>query len=195
MGRIYCIMGKSSTGKDTIYKKLLQKKRLHLKKIVPYTTRPIREGEQNGVEYFFTDIETLEHYKKENKIIECRGYHTIHGMWYYYMVKDDQINLEENDYLIIGTLESYQMTRDYFGKDKVCPIYIEIEDGVRLSRALQREMNQKFPKYEEMCRRYLADCQDFSEEKLRDAGLEKRFINSKLSGCIKEITEYIISMK
>lgn len=195
MGRIYCIMGKSSTGKDTIYKKLLQKKRLHLNRIVPYTTRPIREGEIDGVEYFFTDIPTLERLKQENKIIECRGYHTIHGMWYYYMVKDDQINLEKNNYLIIGTLESYEMTRDYFGEDKVYPIYIEIEDGIRLTRALNREKKQTVPKYEEMCRRYLADCQDFSEEKLIKAGITKRFVNNKLSDCLREVIEYIQNCK
>ncbi len=194
MGRIYCIMGKSSTGKDTIYKRMLKNKKLGLNKIVPYTTRPIREGEQNGEEYFFTDVDTLNRLKQENKIIECRGYQTVYGMWYYYMVKDDQIDLENKDYLIIGTLESYQMTRDYFGKDRVCPIYIEVEDGVRLNRALLREKKQKSPKYEEMCRRYLADCQDFAEEKLQEAGIQKRFMNVKLSECIQEVAEYILGM-
>lgn len=195
MGRIYCIMGKSSTGKDTIYKKLLRKKGFQLNRIVPYTTRPIREGEEDGVEYFFTDVDILERLKQENRIIECRGYQTVHGMWYYYMVKDDQINLEDKDYLIIGTLESYVMIRDYFGKDKVCPIYIEVEDGVRLTRALLREKKQKSPKFEEMCRRFIADNQDFSEEKLRDAGIEKRFVNNKLSDCLQEVTQYISDMK
>ncbi|MBQ7942542.1 MAG: guanylate kinase [Lachnospiraceae bacterium] len=195
MGRIYCIMGKSSTGKDTIYKKLLRKKGLQLNRIVPYTTRPIREGEEDGIEYFFTDVDILERLKQENRIIECRGYQTVHGMWYYYMVKDDQINLEDKDYLIIGTLESYVMIRDYFGEDKVCPIYIEVEDGVRLTRALFREKKQKSPKFEEMCRRFIADNQDFSEEKLRDAGIEKRFVNNKLSDCLQEVTQYISNMK
>ena len=55
MGKIICLMGKSCAGKDTIYKRLLADRELRLKKIVPYTTRPIREGEQEGVEYFYTD--------------------------------------------------------------------------------------------------------------------------------------------
>ena len=46
-------MGKSSTGKDTVYKQLLKNPFLQLKKIVPYTTRPIRAGETEGEEYFF----------------------------------------------------------------------------------------------------------------------------------------------
>ena len=57
MGKIFCLMGKSSTGKDTIYKELLQNEELSLKRIVPYTTRPIRVGETEGVEYHFTDEE------------------------------------------------------------------------------------------------------------------------------------------
>ena len=45
MGKIYCMMGKSSTGKDTLYKMLLEDGALSLKKIIPYTTRPMRRGE------------------------------------------------------------------------------------------------------------------------------------------------------
>ena len=52
MGKIFYLMGKSASGKDTIYKKV--KEQLpELKTIVIYTTRPIREGERDGVEYFF----------------------------------------------------------------------------------------------------------------------------------------------
>lgn len=192
MGKIYCIVGKSSTGKDTIYKSLLENKELKLKRIVPYTTRPIREGEKEGVEYHFTDVSTLELLQKEKKIIEHRAYHTVYGIWNYFTVKDEQINLEKNSYLVIGTLESFQMTREYFGADKVVPIYIALEDGERLTRALNREKNQKEPKYEEMCRRFLADCRDFSEEKLKEAGIVKIFYNNDLQMCIKEITDFIL---
>ena len=60
MGKIFCLMGKSSTGKDTIYKRLLEDQELGLQRIVPYTTRPIREGEQEGVEYHFVSEKTLQ---------------------------------------------------------------------------------------------------------------------------------------
>ena len=194
MGRIFCVMGKSSTGKDTIYKKLLEDSKLDLKKIVLYTTRPIREGETHSVEYYFTTVDELDSMKKENKIVECRSYNTIHGVWHYFMVKDEQINLEENNYLIIGTLESYLKTKEYFGNDKVLPIYIDIDDGERLSRALNRERAQKEPKYEELCRRFLADSADFSSEKLEAAGINKTFYNDDLQRCIDEIAKYIVQM-
>lgn len=192
MGKIFCIMGKSATGKDTIYKKLLQNSELGLRRIVSYTTRPIREGEKEGIEYHFTDVKNLELLEQQGKIIECRAYDTIHGIWYYFMVKDSQIDLTQNDYLIIGTLESYVKIRDYFGEEHVVPIYIDLEDGERLSRALEREKIQSEPKYEELCRRFLADCQDFSCKKLREAGIDKCYINYDLESCITEIEENIL---
>ena len=195
MGKIFCIMGKSATGKDTIYKSLFQNSELGLKKIVSYTTRPIREGEEEGVEYHFTDVQTLKLLEEQGKVIECRSYDTIYGIWYYFMVKDSQIDLTQNDYLIIGTLESYLKIRDYFGKEKVVPIYIELEDGERLTRALIREKTQREPKYEELCRRFLADCQDFSYEKLEKAGIGKYYANDDLESCIDEIKEQIISSR
>lgn len=192
MGKIYCIMGKSSTGKDALFKKILGDERLALKTIVPYTTRPMRAGEQNGVEYFFCDEEKVEQLEREGRIIELRAYDTVHGIWKYFTVNDDQIDLKNQDYLIIGTLESYLKIRDYFGKDKVVPIYIEVEDGERLSRALCRERMQENPKYEELCRRFLADAKDFSEEKLKEAGITRRFINQDLDETEKEIRELIV---
>ena len=186
-------MGKSATGKDTIYKKILQNSELKLRRIVSYTTRPIREGEEEGVEYYFTDVETMHQLEEQGKIIECRAYDTIHGIWYYYLVKDSQIDLANNDYLIIGTLESYMKIRDYFGKNKVVPIYIELDDGERLTRALEREKTQSEPKYEEMCRRFLADCQDFSCEKLTEAGIKKFYVNNDLEKCLQEIKQDMLA--
>lgn len=187
MGKIFRIMGKSATGKDTIYKSLLQNSDLKLNRIVSYTTRPIREGEEDGIEYHFTDVEIMHQLEEQGKIIECRAYDTIHGIWYYYMVKDSQIDLTNNNYLIIGTLESYIKIRNYFGINRVIPIYIDLDDGERLTRALEREKTQSKPKYEEMCRRFLADCQDFSCAKLKEAGIEKIYVNNDLEKCLYEI--------
>lgn len=193
MGRIFCIVGKSSSGKDTIYKKLLINPILQLKRIVLYTTRPIRAGEQEGVEYYFTKVEVMKRLQEDSKIIECRSYNTVYGIWYYFMVKDGQIDLAQNNYLVIGTLESYTKIRDYFGQNKVVPIYIDLDDGERLTRALQREKKQREPKYEEMCRRFLADAKDFSIEKLEQAGITKHFYNNNLNACLSDITTYILS--
>lgn len=187
MGRIYIVMGKSASGKDTIYKRILEHRELGLKTVVGYTTRPIRTGETEGIEYHFVSWERFEELEKEGRVIEFRIYHTVLGDWSYFTVADGQIDLEHQDYLMLNTLEGYEKTCRYYGKDKVVPIYIEVEDGLRLSRALEREKQQTEPKYAEMCRRYLADEEDFSPEKLQAAGIEKRYQNLDLEECLCQI--------
>ncbi len=187
MGKIYYLMGKSSSGKDTLYKELLLMFPA-LKTLVPYTTRPIRAGETNGVEYYFVSDEELEKYDVAGKIVEKRTYNTVYGEWKYATIEDGQVDLEESDYLVMGTLESYRNMKRYYGADRIVPIYIEVEDGERLSRALERERRQQTPKYEEMCRRFLADQKDFSEENLQCAGITKRYYNNDKIQCLEEIT-------
>ncbi len=190
MGKIFYIMGKSSTGKDTIYKKLLGG-RVPLKRLVPYTTRPIRVGEEEGVEYHFTDEEGLAKIEAAGRLVELRSYDTCYGVWKYFTVAEDTMDLTNNNYIMIGTIESYLKTRDYFGKENLVPILIVLDDGVRLTRALNREKKQDHPKYEEMCRRFLADSKDFSEEAIEAAGITKRFVNDHLKRVLAEITEYM----
>ena len=192
MGKIYCIMGKSSSGKDSIYKMLMQDEELSLKKVIPYTTRPMRAGEREGVEYFFCSEEQLAAFEEAGKVIELRAYQTVHGIWKYFTVNDHQIADEKQDYLLIGTLESYLKIRDYFGRERVVPIYVEVEDGERLMRAIERERMQGQPKYEEMCRRFLADSADFSEEKLKSAQIEIRFVNRDLIETVQNIKNFML---
>ena len=158
MGKIYYIMGKSSSGKDTLFRKIKQELPM-LQTVTLYTTRPKREGEREGVEYHF--------------------------------VTDEQVNLAESDYLMIGTLESYGKLKKYYGAAYLVPVYIEVEDGERLNRALTRERQQEVPRYAEMCRRFLADTEDFSEEHLRAAGIKKRYYNDDQKRCLDEIIEDI----
>ena len=190
---LYCIIGKSSTGKDTIFKCLLENKSLNLENVVSYTTRPIREHEVDGVEYHFVDEKKRDELDKAGKIIELRRYNTCYGHWDYFTVDDKSLDIENKDYLIIGTLESYEKIRDYYGKGLVRPIYIEVEDGLRLQRALNREKKQKHPKYNEMCRRFLTDDEDFSKEKLKKANVNRTFVNNDIDSTVNEIIEYIHS--
>lgn len=194
MGKIFYIMGKSASGKDSIYSVLSEKEELKLQKLVLYTTRPIREGEKEGREYFFTDETKLQEFEEQGKLIEARAYQTVHGVWIYFTADDGQVKEDKGNYLGIGTLESYRKMKEYYGEKVMCPVYIQVEDGERLSRALFREKQQKAPKYEEMCRRFLADQQDFSEEKISEAGISIRFENSDLDKCVENIIIYIKSM-
>lgn len=196
MGSLFYIIGKSSTGKDTLYKELCEKKDLDLKPLVMYTTRPIRENEVDGREYHFVDDTVLEKLEAEGKVIEKRAYHTIHGIWTYFTVDNEKLDLVHQDYLAIGTLESYCKIRAYYGEQKVIPLYVEVEDGLRLERALMREKQQQPPKYEEMCRRFLADQADYAEEKLEAAGITRRYSNEKdIPSCVETLATVIRSCR
>lgn len=194
MGKIFYIMGKSASGKDRIYSILSKDESLGLKRLVLYTTRPIRAGEENGREYYFTDENRLEEFRKTNRLIESRAYHTVHGVWTYFTADDGQINPQGANYLGIGTLESYGKMKEYYGAETVCPVYIQVEDGERLQRALLRERQQENPRYAELCRRFLADQEDFSEENILAAGIRSRFENDDLDNCVRNIIKYIKSM-
>lgn len=191
--KIIYIVGKSSVGKDTIYQIL--KKKMNIKTYVMYTTRPIRTGEKNGIDYYYLKQEEMEKYINEfdSKVMEYRTYNTVYGPWTYATIIDKQFDSNE-DLLMEGTLESYNAVKKYFknnDKIEVVPIYIEVDDGIRLERALKREREQEKPKYEELCRRFLADSKDFSEDKIIESGITKRFQNVDLDECIKEIVDYI----
>lgn len=188
-------MGKSASGKDHIYARLAAHEELGLKKLVLYTTRPIRAEEEDGKQYYFVDDKKLKEFQEKGCVIEARAYHTVHGIWTYFTADDGQVDLGRSDYLGIGTLDSFVKMKRYYGEDAVCPVYIQVEDGERLSRALKREREQANPKYEEMCRRFIADQSDFSEENILRAGIWKRFQNIDLETCVQEIVNYVKSMQ
>lgn len=195
MGRIFYIMGKSASGKDKIYAHLLEDPTLNLQHMVLYTTRPIRAGEQDGKQYFFVDEDKLQELRRQGKIIEERTYQTAAGPWTYFTADDGSADPAKNSYVAIGTLESFRKLQDYYGAENLVPVYIEVSDANRLQRAMRREMKQEHPDFRELCRRFLSDCDDFSEEKIRQAGITKRFGNDgEIADCMGEVEEYIRGM-
>lgn len=192
--KLIYIMGKSSSGKDTIYSVL--KEKMNVNTYVMYTTRPKREDEIDGVNYNFISDEEMQEYidgEKSSQLIEYRTYNTVHGPWTYATISDEQF-ITENDMIMVGTLESYVKVKENFQHKKgveLFPIYIEVPDNIRLKRAIEREEKQKSPKFVELCRRFIADSKDFSEENIKRVGINKRFQNLDLNECISEILEYM----
>lgn len=195
MGKIFYIMGKSSTGKDTIYKEVLHRFTVdqNIKTITIYTTRDMRVGEIQGVQYHFVTEDKWKMLKNAGQIIECRTYKRVHDVVKYFTVDDESIDLTKYNYLGIGTLESYEQMCEYYGLDIIVPIYIDVDNKERLIRAINREGEQDkdFQNFKEVCRRYIADEEDFAEEKLDNMKINKRFYNKNLSECVDEIHEYI----
>lgn len=194
MGKLFIFMGKSASGKDTLYQKIMERNP-ELKSVIPYTTRPVRRGETEGKEYHFVTEEQLREWEKENKVVECRCYHTVRGDWYYFTADDGQIDFDRGNYGMISTLEGYEKIRQYYGEEKVEPIYIEVEDFVRMERSLNREKQQDNPCVAEVCRRYLMDEKDFAEEKLKKAEITKRVKNENLEEAICQIEAILANKK
>ena len=69
MGKLFIFMGKSASGKDTLYQKVRERNPA-LKSVIPYTTRPIRTGETEGKEYHFVTVEQLK--ELENLLEEVK---------------------------------------------------------------------------------------------------------------------------
>lgn len=199
MSNFIYIMGKSSAGKDTIYQML--KDKIDTNIYVPYTTRPMRDGEQEGREYHYITEEQFEELEKQDKVMESRKYDVKYQgrdcIWAYATIVDNQWN-KEGDFLTVGTLESYASIIKYLSdhpekKLNMVPVYITIDEQERERRARKREETQTNPNYEEMERRLKADNIDFSEENLRKAGISDKqtFENYDLDECVENIVRYI----
>lgn len=164
MSRIFCIVGKSCSGKDTLYKAILGEHRPDLIPVIPYTTRPRRNDEVEGLNYYFVNDKQLLAYENANQIIEKRQYNTTQGIWSYFTLK---FSIDESkDYILITTLDGVRTLIKYYGTQMVHVIYLYVDDRVRLLRCIEREALQSHPDYSEVCRRFIADQKDFAKEQL-----------------------------
>ncbi len=161
---IYCIVGKSGTGKDTLYRQMINN--MSFSPIIPYTTRPKRINEVNGQTYNFVTDAEFHVIEDAGEIVEKRQYNTVHGIWTYFTRKFPM--QPDTDYLYITTIEGAKGLVRCYGEKSVTLIYLYLDDRIRLQRCISRESRQTAPNYSEVCRRYLADEEDFTEEKLRE---------------------------
>lgn len=189
---IFVILGKSATGKDSIYNEMIKRYPI-FERIIQYTTRPMRKNETDGVEYNFSTKYEYEKLKEKGLVIESRHYNTNHGIWTYFTVNE---NIDPDlTYLTIGTLESFTKIKEYF-KDQieVIPIYIWLEDHERLMRAIKREENQDNPDYLELCRRYLADNRDFSYNLLETTLSSENKISYKNEKSVSDAADFLFNI-
>lgn len=161
MIRLY--LGKSSAGKDYFCKKTHKASNGKIKTIVSYTTRPPREGEVNGVDYWFISKKEFLEKVASNDIIEYRMYKAIKDgkevEWYY---GTPRVNPEEN-YVAVIEINGALAFIEAYGSDNLEIIYVYADDAVRESRA---KMRGSFDQAE-WNRRMEADNNDFSEKRLQ----------------------------
>lgn len=162
MNKLFCIIGESCTGKDTILKELLKRikqENIPIKLLPSNTTRPMRSGEKQGEEYNFTSNETFYDYYRNNDLLEYTTYNTAFGIWHYYTLKND-LNLKLTNYIKIINPIGLSQISDQIQSDNLKVIRILVPEEERLKRLINRGDNE-----EEIKRRLEQDRQDFKWEK------------------------------
>ena len=123
--KLFCIMGETASGKDTLTKKLCED--TGMKAIVSYTTRPRRTNE--GDTHIFVDDSVYEQMKDN-----LAAHTEINGFRYWTTIEQ----IYDNDIYIIDPngLE----TLENLGLEDIdlCSIYINVPIDIRLERALYR---------------------------------------------------------
>ena len=185
MGKIFCIIGKSASGKDVVCSMLLEQKK-SLKRMMSYTTRPAGKDEIDGTHYRFVNEEFIAEKEREGVLIEKSVRDTEYGPALYATIDDGSITFNNGSYLAIRDPAGAQKIKEYYGAKNVVVIHIVVDDGIRLMRALTREMTQPYPKYADMCNRYLDDERDF-------ANVQCDFVceNVDLFKCVEELKKII----
>lgn len=183
--RIFCLIGKSGSGKDTIMNRIFEQ-RSDLQRVVMSTTRPIRPGEVDGVNYNFVTDAQFRKSLLSGDVVEHRSYSTIHGLWTYFTTKSAFTG--DQDFLTTSTIDAVSSLREYFGEENVIVVNVVVDDGLRLQRALTRELNGGRG-FLEMCRRFLADSEDFNQVKLSTIANLKTVENIDIEQCVLEVNE------
>ena len=191
--KIFALLGYSSVGKDTILKQVL-KDIDDVKPIISTTTRPMRKGETEGVEYYF--IDDTEFFRRGTDFVEQRIYHTKvkengvekDATWRYGI---ERIELEKDDYLIvIVDSVGYKELKNYVGNNKIVPIFISAPQEELKARALARGDLEA-----EVDRRLKDDYERFMDFRVRTVYHEVKNGEGRLEEAIKEveniITKYI----
>lgn len=175
--KLICILGKSASGKSTVEKELTKH---GVNKVISYTTRPIREGEIQGHDYWFIDDAIFKVYLNQKQFYE----YTTYNNWYYGINKND-IELSKSNYVAVIEPHGYEQLIHNLGRENIIGIYLTVNDKEKLLRALTREIN---PNVNEIVRRYSSDIELFKgiEDKV-DLVIE----NNDLQETVSKILEFI----
>lgn len=156
MKKLFCILGKSASGKDSLTSSVA--KELNLSTATSFTTRPMRCNEVEGREYYFIDDMSFWDLHGCNLLAEYTTYKIADGsIWYYGLTKEE---LEKNEFVIVVVNPHGLSQLEKIYGDKIVSILIDCDGITRLLRTIKRDKNTN-PK--EMCRRYLADEEMFKD--------------------------------
>lgn len=161
------LCGKSGAGKDAIAKRLCRR---GFEPLVSYTSRPMRDGEKEFVDYVFLTKQDFEQRIKKGQFIEYRSYKTLvngkEDIWYYGTPKRDVDDLltAEKDFVIVLDLDGAKAFMDFYGRENCLCCFIDASKADRTARAMKRGSFDQT----EWERRLGADDEDFSDEKCEE---------------------------
>ena len=139
--RIVVLVGKSGSGKDTVVKKLAERNS-DLFKAVSTTTRPQRESEVDGEDYYFVTQDQFMDRIQNNEFWEYIVYHAYKKDkiedWYYGLGKENP--LDTQNCVVVADLERIPQLIDIFGR-RVIVICLDVDEEERMRRAKLRDSN------------------------------------------------------
>lgn len=187
MGKLFVLVGKSASGKDTIYS-AVREDMPEVLNVVSTTTRPMRPNETEGVEYYFISTEDFLLMESRGEFIETRKYNTIQDgqptVWYYGISKQ-AIDLEKGNHIVIVDLNGLEELKKVFGKN-VVTVYVYVEDKEREERAKKRGGFEQA----EWDRRLEDDNVQFNKERI-DRDVDYIVHNINLQQSINEVKNII----
>lgn len=136
------LTGNIGAGKSTLLKKLEDS---GFKKVIEYTTRPIRKGEKNGVDYYFVTDEEYDRMETAGELAESQHIMTVYGMWKYGAKKSD---MNGNAVFAVGVRGATQILKSNI---PILSVYIDIDRQTAMKRAIHRgdelkEFERRFDK-------------------------------------------------
>ncbi|MBE5925610.1 MAG: guanylate kinase [Lachnospiraceae bacterium] len=152
---IIALLGKAGAGKDTVARILVgNNPEWHM--MVSCTTRPMREGEKEGVNYYYLTNEEFAAKVLNGDMLEAVCFNN----WYY---GTDKTTLLPGINVGVFNPEGYDCFLESAKIDPeltVIGFYVDVDDKIRMMRQLTRETD---PDVKEICRRYFADLEDFDD--------------------------------
>lgn len=176
------IMGKTASGKTKLVEKLVTEH--GFKKLVTYTTRKMRPGEIDSVDYHFISEEDFMTKLGENFFAEHFAYNTEEGVWHYGSAKEDWI-LSDDKTVVILTPDGYRKIIDSLGfRPKLIYLYVNNE-------TIKQRLKKRKDNSDEAERRLVADNKDFKGADLLADKIIYNNEGTNLDDVVKKIIEYV----
>ena len=166
--KLILLIGCMASGKDTILKEMINEG--YAEPVISHTSRPMRKGEKDGIEYHFVSTEEMLKMKENNEFIEFKSYKAANNeKWYYGVNKNSLEKGLSKNYILIVDITGMRQIKEYFKDDKnmeITTIFLDVDKETRRKRAIRRD-DMTLEKVKEIERRLKADDKEvypFKEE-------------------------------